>query len=163
MLARSGTLRKTPDKMAARGLYSRQTTITTKVWGFWFHRKKEKTLDEKEAIYVLDYLSDSSFRVTAAHELMHDLIFEYFPNLEEAPLWVHEGICQFAAAEVCRRRHYTEILYSIEHNKDPDYGDGYRYIKQVSGRDGWHQLKKWMENIDAKTLPKKAPRILGTP
>ncbi len=59
-------------------------------------------------------------------------------RLEEAPLWVHEGICQQAAAELCRRRNYADTLFGIEHG--PKGGDAgvavFDAIGVVGGGDG---------------------------
>ncbi len=154
----SGHLRKSDSPVSIRGLYSRQIMMTKKgLFGTW---KEAPELDQ-EKIYIVDHLHDSVFRVVATHELMHDLIHEHFPRLKEAPLWVHEGICQQAAAELCRRRNYADTLHGIEESLDPDYGDGFRYIKQVSGFQGWHALKRWMDTVDVAALPKTAPKSGG--
>ena len=151
----SKKLRKSNSPVSIRGLYSRQITVTTRrlSWG-----RKEETKEERETIYVVDHLNDEVFRVAAMHELMHDLIHEHFQRLEDAPLWVHEGICQQAAAEYCRRRNYTDVLHGIENCEDPDYGDGYRYINKLTGFNGWPALKRWMETVDVATLSEIAPK-----
>jgi hypothetical protein len=154
MQQRSGKLRKTDSPVSIRGLYSRQTMLIKK--GFFGAWQKAPELDE-EKIYIIDHLHDEVFRVAAMHELMHDMIHEHFPRLKEAPLWVHEGICQQAAAEYCRRRNFSDILHGIETCSDPDYGDGYRYINGLMGFEGWPALKRWMESVDVDALPEKAP------
>jgi len=150
----SKELRKSDSSISIRGLYSRQVTITTQC--FWSGRKEE-TRDERETIYIVDHLHDEVFRTAAVHELMHDLIHEHFQHLEAAPLWVQEGICQRAAAEYAARRGYADVLYGIETCKDPDYGDGYRYINKLTGFEGWCALKHWMETVDEAALPDVAP------
>lgn len=156
MNALSGDLRKTETPISIRGLYSRQTTMVKRgIFGAW----KSSPDDSSETIYIIDHLHDVTFRIAAVHELMHDLIHEHFPRLEKAPLWVHEGICQQAAAEYCRRRNYADSLDCIESCSDPDYGDGYRYINALTGFEGWYALKKWMETVDVDSLPKKAPKL----
>lgn len=151
----SKKLRKSDSPVSVRGLYSRQTMMTRKgLFGAW---KKAPELD-KEQIYIVSHLNDEVFRVAATHELMHDLIHEHFPRLKDAPLWVHEGICQQAAAELCRRRNYADTLHGIEECPDPDYGDGYRYINGLMGFEGWYALRRWMESVDVNALPKTAPK-----
>ena len=151
----SKKLRKTDSPISIRGLYSRQTMMTKRgMFGAW---KEDPSLD-REKIYIIDHLNDEIFRVAATHELMHDLIYEHFPRLKNAPLWVHEGICQQASAELCRRRNYGDTLYGLDHCPDPDYGDGYRYIKSLTGFEGWHALRRWMETVDVATLPEAAPK-----
>ncbi|MDF7808554.1 hypothetical protein P4E94_13975 [Pontiellaceae bacterium B12219] len=150
----SGPLRKSDSPVSVRGLYSRQTTMIKRgFFGAW----KQSPEHQKETIYIVDQLHDEIFRVAATHELMHDLIHEYFPRLEQAPLWVHEGICQQAAAEYCRRRNYVDALQSIETCTDPDYGDGYRYFNNLAGFEGWQAIRYWMETVDVESLPEKAP------
>jgi hypothetical protein len=151
----SQDIRKTDTPVSIRGLYSRQIT-TTRQLRFGITQKTET--DVQERIYIVDHLHDAVFRTAVMHELMHDLLQEHFPRLEEAPMWVHEGICQQAAAEYCRRRNYTDILYGIDHCTDPDYGDGYRYIKKMAGIGGWPDLRRWMETVDVAALPEAAPR-----
>lgn len=151
-------IRKTDSPVSIRGLYSRQVSVTrTKVFGFWRNRETVET-EENETIYIIDHLHDQVFRTAAVHELMHDMIFEHFPRLNDAPLWVHEGICQQAAAEYCRRRNYVDTLRGIEECQDPDYGDGFRYIDKLTGFNGWRALKRWMETVDVESLPATAPK-----
>lgn len=151
----SKELRKTESPISLRGLYSRQLMMTKQgLFGTW----QEDPAMAQEKIYIVDYLSDTVFRVTATHELMHDLIHEHFPRLEDTPLWVHEGICQQAAAELCRRRNYRDTLFGITENTDPDYGDGYRYINSLMGFEGWNALRRWMETVDVTALPETAPK-----
>ena len=151
----SGDLRKSDEPVSIRGLYSRQTKLTKRgLFGSW----KKSPENDTETIYIIDHLRDESFRVAATHELMHDLIHEYFPRLEHAPLWVHEGISQQAAAEYCSKRNYIDSLQSIETSQDPDYGDGYRYINSLTGDEGWRALKRWMETVEVSSLPQKAPQ-----
>ena len=154
MKKRSKKLRKSASPLSVRGLYSRQTMMRRSLFGAW----REDPSLPPEKIYIVDHLSDEVFRVAATHELMHDLVHEYFPRLADAPLWVHEGICQQAAAELCRRRNYGDPLHSIENCIDPDYGGGYRYINNLTGFEGWHALRRWMESVDVATLPKKAAK-----
>jgi hypothetical protein len=160
----SKEIRKSDSPVSVRGLYSRQTLMTKQgLFGKW---KAAPELD-REKIYLVDHLTDEVFRVAATHEvfrvaatheLMHDLIHEHFPRLKKAPLWVHEGICQQAAAELCRRRNYGDTLHGIEECTDPDYGDGFRYLKKVSGFQGWPALRRWMETVEVESLPVTAPK-----
>ena len=151
----SQDLRKSDSPVPIRGLYSRQTYMRKRgIFGTW----KESPEDAQETIYIIDHLHDEVFRVAAVHELMHDLVHEHFQRLKDAPLWVHEGICQLAAAEYCRRRNYVDVLQGIETCTDPDYGDGFRYINSITGFEGWNALRRWMETVDVETLPKTAPK-----
>ncbi|MDZ8119468.1 LIM domain-containing protein [Pontiella sp. NLcol2] len=150
----SGTIRKTDEPVTIRGLYSRQTMLVKRgIFGSWRKNEKQST----ESVYIVNHLHEEIFRVAAVHELMHDMVHEHFPKLEDAPLWVHEGISQFAAAEYCRKKNYLDALDTIETSKDPDYGDGYRFFNDIAGFKGWNALKQWIEEVDVSSLPKKAP------
>lgn len=155
MYALEQSIRKTDTPISTRGIYSRQTTLRKRgLFGAWRPTKQP----DQETIYLIDHLHDTIFRVAATHELMHDLVYEHFPRLETAPLWVHEGICQHAAADLCRRRGYHDALYGIEQCTDPDYGDGYRHVAKLAGASTWPALRKWMQTVDVDALPARAPR-----
>jgi hypothetical protein len=147
-----------PSSLAVRGLYSRQTRLLHLRGLAALFKKQPPEEESSETIYIIDHLHDEAFRVTAVHELMHHLIHENYPAYETAPLWAQEGICQYAAAQYARLKLYSGILYAIENNRDPEYGDGYRYIKAMVDHQGWHGLKSWLDKTDPKTLPEKAPR-----
>lgn len=149
----SRNIKKSDSPVSVRGLYSRQIVMRRTLFGAW--KKADEPASEK--IYLVDHLNDEVFRVAATHELMHDLVHEHFPRLKDAPLWVQEGICQQAAAELCRRRNYADTLHGIENCTDPDYGGGYRHINRIAGFEGWPALRRWMETIDVSKLPKQAP------
>lgn len=156
MKEQASDLRKTDTHVSIRGLYSRQTYMIKRgIFGAW-QNDPDKTM---ETIYIVDHLHDEVFRVACVHELMHDMVYEHFDRLKEAPLWVHEGISQQAAAEYCRLRNYTDALAGIEACTDPDYGDGYQYIKKITGYDGWNALRRWMETVDVQSLPAEAPNV----
>lgn len=155
MQEHSSDLRKTDTHVSIRGLYSRQTYLIKRgIFGQW-KNDPDKT---SETIYIVDHLHDEVFRVACVHELMHDMIYEHFDRLKDAPLWVHEGICQEAAAAYARQRNYKDILAGIEACTDPDYGDGYQYMKEIAGFEGWYALKKWMDTVDVSSLPPEAPK-----
>jgi len=135
-----------------RGQYKRSTqTTTTKNLLGW--KLKEKT-NVEERVMILYALGPDEFMSTASHELTHDLLAEFFPQIPDvAPSWAEEGICQYVAATVCRGQGFKAQLKQIETSPHPEYGDGYRYFKRCFGDNNWRAISAWMRTTDLKQLP----------
>ena len=152
----TGSRSPAPGDLVQRGLYKRETETTTTKNVFGKVLDREVIVDE--AVRILYALSAEEFLSTASHELTHDLIAEQFPAVpEEAPQWVEEGICQYVAAMVCRRRGFEQELHRIETAAHSEYGDGYRYFKRHCGDDKWPAVIRWLRSTHLKSLPAKAP------
>ena len=144
--------------MTQRGLYDRHVVVTTtkNIFGKIIDRKEKV----RETVYILYGLTSHAFLATAIHELTHDLIAECYPEIaRKTPAWVEEGICQYLAAEVCRKHGYDHVLAEIASNPDPDYGDGYRYFHRAFGPGHWQDIVRWLETVRPEHLPKTAPHI----
>lgn len=139
-----------------RGVYCREVTVVTS-HGL-FGKTKREVSDVKEDIFILSGLSRRDFIVTAAHELTHDLLAEQFPGIaEKAPEWVEEGLCQYVAAAACLLNGYYDELKAIETAPDRDYGDGYRFFKNMLGDANWKGAVLWMNRADIGKLPQFPP------
>ncbi len=147
--------RPTATSMVLRGLYLRQETVTETKNILGMVLKKD--VDVTEKVMLLYGLTKDAFLATAAHELTHDLLAENYPQLKNGPLWVEEGICQYVAAAVCRRRGLKDTLRDIETCPDPDYGDGYRYFSRLGGNRDWSRIQRWLAHTDVAALPATAP------
>jgi hypothetical protein len=142
--------------MTQHGLYNRQVEVTKTT--DWRGRVRSRSEKVTETVYILYGLSPEEFAATAAHELTHDLIAEFFPQIpQQAPKWVEEGICQYVSAMVCLRNGYFEEVRSIENNKDRDYGGGYRYFQRAFGDARWQQLTDWIGRTSMRSLPPEPP------
>ena len=142
--------------MIQRGLYRRETEITTE--RNLFGRVRKQSEQTTETIYVLYGLDAKEFVATAAHELTHDLLAETFPQIgEKTPAWVQEGICQYVSAAVCLLNGYYDQLKAIEDSPDPDYGGGYRFFKDKFGDGHWSSVAKWIAIADLAAQPKQPP------
>jgi len=137
-----------------QGRYVRETDTTTiSVLGMAVRSKTEV----QKKILILYGLTQDRFLSTAAHELMHDIISERYPGFDlGAPDWAEEGVCQYAAALVCRRLGLTDRLKEIEEAEDPIYGDGYRYMVRVFGQENWQGVARWMGQDGFSDLPAHA-------
>jgi hypothetical protein len=139
-----------------RGRYQRLTrTIETRnIFGLLLRREQHAT----EQVRVLYGLSEEQFLSTACHELTHDLIAEFFPNISgNVPAWVEEGVCQYVAAVVCRRLGLSAELAEIEISPHPVYGRGYRFFSHHFGPDNWGAVSRWLLAVDPSLLPDECP------
>lgn len=137
------------------GRYQRETVTTTTRNVFGRVLKEETAVTRR--ILILYGLAVDSFISTAVHELTHDLIAERYPVFEErAPEWAKEGLCQYAAAMVCRRLGSSEVVAEIETATDEIYGDGYRWWARRFGQEGWDAIRRWLEQGDIAALPARA-------
>lgn len=138
-----------------RGFYDRrEETTTSRLLG----RVVSKEQEVHKTIYILYGLGPKDFLATAVHETTHDWLWEKHPEVGKAPLWVAEGICQYAAATVCRRLGYRNCLREIEQSRDPVYGDGYRYFANLLGPDNWSKLEAWLRAGNPARVPDQAPK-----
>ncbi len=144
------------NTLVQRGLYKRNETVTTRKNLFGMTLKEDREISER--IYLLYGMPQDVFISTASHELMHDLLAERYPELSMAPLWVEEGICQYAAALVCRHNGFDDVLESIETCEDVNYGDGYRFFRRMAGERNWPRIIRWLSRTDLGGLPAQPPR-----
>lgn len=145
---------KIEDHMTERGLYVRNELTMTQKTGDWGDIVDTKTT---RTINLLLGQSPAQFRISAAHELTHDLTAEQFHAFTDAPTWVQEGICQFVAAQVARQLGANDVLKAIADSPDSVYGPGYRYFVKLAGTHGWPAIQQWMATADVKKLPAKCP------
>ena len=144
------------ERILQQGVYQRETETITRTSMFGLHSKREVNI--RERILILYGLTKREFIATAAHELTHDLLAERHAALtKKAPAWVEEGICQYVAAMVCRKQGYPQVLKSIEEMPDAEYGDGYRFFRNLAGPDGWPELERWIQTTDFTPLPETPP------
>ncbi|MBN2448834.1 MAG: hypothetical protein JXR77_00510 [Lentisphaeria bacterium] len=133
-----------------QGRYVREVE-TTAVKFFGRTLREDRRVSRR--IVMLYGLSESAFLGTAAHELAHNLISEWYPRFDrEAPDWAEEGVCQYVAALVCRRLGLEDRLKEIEAAPDPVYGGGYRSLRKLFGPDDWQALANWLEAGDFAAL-----------
>lgn len=91
---------------------------------------------ERISIQILTHLRGDRFDAVAAHELTH--VFLHREVKGELPAWLEEGLCNYAASLLLKRRSGTlaEVtLSAMEEDPDPDYGEGYRRVRKwIEGR-----------------------------
>jgi hypothetical protein len=143
------------DGLQLNGFYHRTETTRTSRNGFGKTTTAKKV---EKTIYILYALSPDTFLTTAVHEFTHDMIAEFFPHLDGLPLWAEEGICQYVAVLLCRKRDFADQLESIQTSPDRIYGDGYRYFEKKVGPNNWSGLLQWIKRTDPKKLPATAPK-----
>jgi hypothetical protein len=156
-MAQASVIRISNNNLVQRGLYVRNTTtsVAKNIFGLVLKRRT----DVVENVLLLSGLSPDAFVATASHELTHDLVAEFYPEVCDAPRWVEEGICQYVAAQVALRKGYEEVYTDIETCPDSDYGDGYRYIKKQAGRLGWAGVVRWIQTTSLSKLPVRLGKV----
>lgn len=135
-----------------------------------YHRRARKTIHKNllgvtvrenervtESISILYGLAADRFLATASHELTHDLLAEFYPGTKDAPPWIHEGVCQYVAAEVCRRNNLTNAVVRIATHEGPVYGNGFRCLIHRFGAKNWPGVDAFLKNTNLSELPKAAP------
>jgi hypothetical protein len=106
-----------------------KTTTTTKpLFGPEKKEVKEEVKHEQHSIYFLYGIPEDKFREVAAHELAHDWMQEFYPNIED--LKIKEGWAEYIASLVNNIYGNSEMNRRMELNKNKIYGDGYRMIKK---------------------------------
>lgn len=97
-------------------------------------------------IYILDFLPEIEFRSVLAHEYLH--VWLHMNDLEyKRP--ITEGFCNLAAALVYENnfsQFSTISLEKMQQNKDPDYGAGYRHMKNCLDQYGWSEMLSRIKN-----------------
>ena len=134
-----------------QGRYVRHVETTT-VSVLGIDIREQQTVQKD--IFILYGLTRARFLSTAAHELMHDIISEQYPAFDVgAPDWAEEGVCQYAAALLCRQLGFADRLAEIETAGDPIYGGGYRYVAHTFGENNWPAVARWMKQDGFADLP----------
>ena len=100
---------------------SRQRKITTT-------KSEQKVRSITHSIYFLYGIPKKKFIEVAAHELAHDWMHEYYPNISN--LKIKEGWAEFVATQVNKIYNQADMNRRMQLNKDKIYGDGYRMINE---------------------------------
>jgi hypothetical protein len=142
-----------------RGYYLREENIMVERNLLGQETSRKNTVKSKTILAVFPCRRETLMS-TLMHELTHDYLAENFPAWSEAPLWVQEGLCQYAAALYCQRQKLTEQATMIANNPDGIYGNGYRYFADAFGDQGnWVSARRWLEQHQPQQMPAGAPEV----
>ncbi len=100
--------------------------------------KKRKST--KHSIYLLQHMATLELEGVLAHELMHVWLFENKIKLTSAET---EGFCNlgnYLTYSKIPSPMSAHFLQSLDADKDPVYGDGYRMMKIRLDQEGWLKL-----------------------
>lgn len=126
------------------GLFEYTCTINTvtKSKVGWNLKVEEKTEEfrnnEKFSIYALYALPRNKLIEVCAHELAHDWMQQYYPNISD--LKIKEGWAEYIATLVNSSYNQSEMNKRMETNPDKIYGDGFRMIRDYAGQYGKDKL-----------------------
>lgn len=106
-----------------------------------------RIIDQKYHIYILSNLHEEIFKAVLAHELLHVYLFQNKLDLRSD---IREGFCNLGSDLIYE--HYGSKLSKyrlkmMNESTDPDYGIGYK------------KMKEKLDDIDWKRLLKKLPRF----
>ncbi|MBN1863610.1 MAG: hypothetical protein JW808_01780 [Victivallales bacterium] len=124
------------------------TTTTTTFLGKTESRTDEEVKGESHKIYFLFGIPENRFREVAAHELAHDWMQKFYPQIDD--LKVKEGWAEFVASRVNILYGRPEMNMRMQENPDPIYGEGFRMFKKISESPDPKALFKFMERENEK-------------
>jgi hypothetical protein len=122
-----------------------KTTTTRTFLGKVIKNREEKITDETHTIFFLFGIPEKKFREVAAHELAHDWMQEYYPNVTNPK--IKEGWAEFVAALVNKISGNMNMNKRMEMNKNKIYGGGYRMIKKYVQE---HKIEGLMDMFQAQ-------------
>lgn len=99
-----------------------------------------------EGVAVLQGMPALLFSGVVLHELGH--VWLAVHGIEGLPLWAEEGFCQllshryYASLDTHEARYHRE---SLERERDPIYGDGFRRARALSERMGFEHLVETLQ------------------
>ena len=99
---------------------------------------KSEVKSETYSIYYLYGIPENRFREVAAHEIAHDWMQAYYPNISD--LKIKEGWAEYVASLVNNLYGRVYMNKRMELNKNKIYGDGYRMIKNYVKKYGMKGL-----------------------
>ncbi len=129
------------------GLFEYSCTINTVTksklgWNLKFEEKTEEFKNnEKFSIYALYGLPRAKLIEVCAHELAHDWMQQYYPNISD--LKIKEGWAEYVATLVNTLYGQSAMNQRMETNPDKIYGDGYRAIRDFVSQNGKEKLQSF--------------------
>ncbi len=109
---------------------------------------EEHVAGESHNIFFLYGIPENRFREVAAHELAHNWMQKFYPNIDD--LKVKEGWAEFVASRVNTLYRRPEMNLRMQENPDPIYGEGYRMLKTISESTDPQALFKFLERENEK-------------
>jgi len=105
-----------------------------------------------EGVAVLQGMPATLFAGVVLHELGH--VWLTVHGIENLPPWAEEGFCQLLSHRYYSSLDTPEARYrasSLENERDPVYGDGFRSIRALAGKVGFQRLVETLQGT--KRLP----------
>lgn len=120
-----------------------KVTSTRSFMGEKATETQEFIKDESHSIYFLYGIPENKLREVAAHELAHDWMQEFYPEITD--LKTKEGWAEFIAAKVNTVYGRSQMNIRMLKNPDKIYGEGYRMIKKASEKNDPEAVFKFLE------------------
>ena len=120
-----------------------KTTTTRTFLGKTTTATEERIKNESYTIYFLYGIPEDKLREVAAHELAHDWMQEYYPEITD--LKVKEGWAEYVASRMNLINGRAKMNIRMQRNSDPIYGEGYRMIKKIANQKDPEAIFKMFE------------------
>ncbi|MEM4248261.1 MAG: hypothetical protein QXH80_03255 [Candidatus Nanoarchaeia archaeon] len=109
-------------------------------------RKNKEIIEEKKTsfhqIFVLSHLSKDKAIEVCAHELAHDWLQTYCPQIQD--IKIKEGWAEYIAWLVNKSYGNSKLNKRIEQNEDAIYGDGFKTIRRIADQKGFQGLLQYL-------------------
>lgn len=134
------------------GLFKHSFTIktTTQTSYSLMKGRQDKTekrrTNERYTIYLLSGLPKWKFIEVCAHELGHDWMQAYYPNIKD--LKIKEGWAEYFASRVNDVYGQGYLNKRMEQNPSAVYGEGYRFIRDYVKQYGIKGLMQYFKQLD---------------
>lgn len=122
--------------------------ITKKRLGIKIGEEKNIIMSDSFTIFILTSLPAEKFYDVAAHELAHDWMEMYYPNIRDKV--IIEGWAEYAASLVNSffgREHLNE---QKKYNNDPVYGNGYRLLSKIAKNGGKGKVIEFLKEKNSE-------------
>jgi hypothetical protein len=106
--------------------------------------KVSTTIDDRH-IFILSFLPVNHFRNVVAHELTHNWQMTQYPQLDNK--LIEEGLAEYVAYLLNVDEKDTDLIKQKMDNKDPVYGDGFRFVKEWDKGKGIDDIKAKLKEL----------------
>lgn len=106
--------------------------------------KVSTTIDDRH-IFILSFLPVNHFRNVVAHELTHNWHMNQYPQLDNK--LIEEGLAEYVAYLLNVDEKDADLIQRKTDNKDPVYGDGFRFVKAWDKGKGIDDIKAKLKEL----------------
>jgi len=122
--------------------------ITKKKLGIKIGEEKNIIMSDSFTIFILTSLPAEKFSDIAAHELAHDWLERYYPNIRDKV--IIEGWAEYAASLVNSFFGREYLNEQKKYNEHPVYGNGYRILSKIAEKGGKGKVIEFLKEKNSE-------------